>query len=320
TTLSAFGLDVAARDLARHQAFFAGLSPAEHIERVFELARVSHVVMTNDPFDAAERAVWLEGVERDPRFLPALRVDRLMGAPESVAAALAAAGHAVTSLGALCDTARRFLDEWADRMDPIYLAMSLPSDYTFPEASLRGRMMAECIVPFCRERGLPLALMIGVKRQVNPRLGLAGDAVGRCSVDAVEALCAQSPDVRFLVTLLSRENQHELCVSARKFPNLMPFGCWWFLNNPSIIEEMTLERLELLGLSFIPQHSDARVLDQLVYKWSHSRAVIADVLCRKYDSVLRTGWALTEDEIRRDAEMLLRGNFIQFARIESRVG
>jgi len=320
TALSAFGLDVARRDLGGYESFFASLSAADHISRVFDLARVSHVVMTNDPFDAAERAVWLEGFERDPRFLPALRVDRLMGTPESVAESLAGAGCAVASLGDLGDATRQFLDEWADRMDPVYLAMSLPSDYTFPEPSPRGRMMAECIVPFCRDRGLPLALMIGVKRQVNPQLGLAGDAVGRCSVDALEALCAQHPDVRFLATLLSRENQHEFCVSARKFPNLMPFGCWWFLNNPSIIEEMTLERLELLGLSFIPQHSDARVLDQLVYKWAHSRAVIADVLCRKYDLTLSTGWGLTETEIRRDVGMLLRDNFIGFSKVGDRVG
>ncbi len=30
----------------------------------------------------------------------------------------------------------------------------------------------------------------------------------------------------------------------------MPFGCCWFLNNPSIVSEITCERLELLGPSF----------------------------------------------------------------------
>ncbi len=71
------------------------------------------------------------------------------------------------------------------------------------------------------------------------------------------------PDTKFIATVLARENQHELCVLARKFRNLHIFGCWWFLNNPSLIDEMTRMRLELLGLSFTPQHSDARVLDQL---------------------------------------------------------
>ena len=74
------------------------------------------------------------------------------------------------------------------------------------------------------------ALMIGVRRRVNPALRLAGDAGGRADMRSLENLCRDFPDNRFLVTVLSRENQHELCVYARKFRNLMPFGCWWFLN------------------------------------------------------------------------------------------
>jgi hypothetical protein len=50
--------------------------------------------------------------------------------------------------------------------------------------------------------------------------------------------------------VLARENQHELAVLARKFRNLHIFGCWWFLNNPSLVDEVTRMRVELLGLSF----------------------------------------------------------------------
>ena len=41
-------------------------------------------------------------------------------------------------------------------------------------------------------------------------------------------------------------------------------------------------RLEMLGSAFTAQHSDCRVLDQLMYKWKHSRTVIADVLVKYY--------------------------------------
>ncbi len=136
------------------------------------------------------------------------------------------------------------------------------------------------VLPTARAHALPFALMVGVRRGINPALRAAGDGLGRADVSAVGRLCAGNPGVRFLSTFLSRENQHELCVSARKFRNLMPFGCWWFLNNPSIMKEMTTERIELLGTSFIPQHSDARVLEQLVYKWKHSRRCVADVARR----------------------------------------
>lgn len=63
-------------------------------------------------------------------------------------------------------------------------------------------------------------------------------------------------------------------------------------------------RLELLGLSFIPQHSDARVLDQLIYKWQHSRAIIGEVLAGKYDDITRAGRRVTEADIRRDLALL----------------
>jgi hypothetical protein len=109
--------------------------------------------------------------------------------------------------------------------------------------------------------------------------------------------------------VLSRENQHELCVYARKFANLMPFGCWWFLNNPSIVEEMTRERLEMLGTSFIPQHSDARVLEQVIYKWRNTRRTLAPILADKYVLLAQDGRAVTANEIQRDVTRLFRTNF-----------
>ena len=151
--------------------------------------------------------------------------------------------------------------------------------------------------------------MAGVRRSVNPELREAGDGLGRADVSAIERLCAQYPEIRFLVTFLSRENQHELCVAARKFNNLMPFGCWWFLNNPSIVTEITRERLELLGQSFIPQHSDARVLEQLIYKWKHARRQIADALSSSYEQLLQNGRAVTREEIARDVRRMFEGNF-----------
>jgi hypothetical protein len=155
-------------------------------------------------------------------------------------------------------------------------------------------------------------MMMGVKRAVNPALRMAGDGVGLADLSSLQRLCAEHPDNRFLVTCLARENQHELVVLARKFRNLHPFGCWWFTNTPQLISEITTLRLELLGTSFTPQHSDARVLDQLLYKWSHSRSIIADCLARKYELAAASGWDVTDDEIRRDAAELLGGGFARF--------
>jgi hypothetical protein len=92
----------------------------------------------------------------------------------------------------------------------------------------------------------------------------------------------------------------------------MVFGCWWFLNNPSLIDEITRMRMELLGTSFIPQHSDARVLEQLIYKWEHSRTLIANVMADKYAEMAGAGRQVTEAEVKRDAKGFFESNFGQF--------
>jgi hypothetical protein len=197
-------------------------------------------------------------------------------------------------------------------MRPVYMAVSLPDTFLFPSDSILGRLLTEAALPSCKQLDLPLSLMIGVRKLVNPRLRLAGDAVGRADLRALENLCRDFPDNRFLVSVLSRENQHELCVYARKFNNLMPFGCWWFLNNPSIVEEITRERIELLGTSFIAQHSDARVLEQVIYKWRNTRATMAPILTNAYNLLARDGRAVTRAEIQRDVKRLFCSNFAQW--------
>lgn len=311
TVLQQLGLDPSRRDLKAFRAYFAQQNRSDYTDQVFKLAKVKSVVMTNDPFDPAERAVWMKAPEIDPRFKPVLRIDPLLLKWEETQPQLASCGYAVERglEGRTLAEVRRFLEDWIKRMRPVYLAASLPPDFNFPEPTLRARLVADCVLPVCREHGLPFSMMIGVRKQVNPELRLAGDSLGMADMSAVERLCGGFPQNRFLVSMLARENQHALCVAARKFKNLMPFGCWWFMNNPSIIEEITRERFELLGTSFIPQHSDARVLDQLLYKWPHSRTIISRVLAEKYSDLVQTGWQLTEAEVCRDVQRLFEGNF-----------
>jgi len=314
TVLNKLGLDVASRSLDDHRVHFAKQQAGDYMDVVFHTANIESVVMTNDPFDNRERPVWERGEAIDARFHAALRIDALLTNWEDASERLDGWGYRVYPvLGP--DTfaeVRRFLSDWLKRTKALYMAASLPPSFRFPDDSPCSTLIEECVLPVARDHHVPFAMMIGVKRKVNPPLELAGDGVGVSDIGAVEALCANYPENKFMVTMLSRENQHELCVAARKFRNLFLFGCWWFLNNPSLIEEMTRMRFELLGLSFLPQHSDARVLDQLVYKWAHSRTIIAGVLADKYADLLAAGWTITEDEVRRDAARLLGGNFWEF--------
>ena len=314
TVLGTLGLDLPSRDFAAYRAYFEKLTPEQYVDIVFRTANIKDVIMTNDPFDEAERAVWLESYRPDPRFRAALRIDAVLNDWHENWQRLAAWGYDVEEeiTPQTAKEVRRFLTEWIDRMQAVYLAVSLPPDFIMPEGTPRGRLITECVLPVCEQTNRPFAMMIGVKKHLNPGLRLAGDSLGKGSIHAVEHLCSHFPRNKFLVTMLSRENQHELCVSARKFRNLLVFGCWWFLNNPSLVDEITRMRLELLGLSVIPQHSDARVLDQLIYKWDHSRRTIAAALTDKYTDLLATGWQIREGEIIRDVHKLFGGNLQTF--------
>lgn len=71
-------------------------------------------------------------------------------------------------------------------------------------------------------------------------------------------------------------------------------------------------RMELLGPSFTPQHSDARVLDQLLYKWDHSRQIIGKVLTDKFADIAASGWNVTREQVQGTVNGYLSGNFEQF--------
>jgi len=309
--LQSLKLDTASKTLEPLREYFRNQKLVDYIPHVFRLAGITHAVMTNDPLDPEEAALWKRGVETDSHFPAVMRIDRILNQWSAHHDALAAQGYAVDANGggSSMKDVRRFLADWVSRMKPVYMAVSLEDTFLFPQDDVRTKLFREAVLPTCREFHLPMSLMIGVRRQINPALRLAGDGVGRADMQAVQNIARDFPDNRFLISLLSRENQHELCVIARKFRNLLPFGCWWFLNNTSIVEEMTRERLEMLGTSFIPQHSDARILEQVIYKWRNTRRTVGPILAQSYKLLAADGRCVTRDDIQRDVNRLFRTNF-----------
>jgi hypothetical protein len=88
------------------------------------------------------------------------------------------------------------------------------------------------------------------------------------------------------------------------------------MNNGSIVEEITRERIEMLGTSFIPQHSDARVLEQVIYKWRNTRVILAKTLTHAYRLLDADGRGLTRFDIQRDVNRLFRTNFEHWTRLQ----
>eukprot|EP00753_Platysulcus_tardus_P001387 PLAT11319.1.p1 GENE.PLAT11319.1~~PLAT11319.1.p1 ORF type:complete len:441 (-),score=182.27 PLAT11319.1:71-1228(-) len=323
TALCALGYadEVAARDL---EAIRAGIAAqieekgrAAYVDAVLASAGVRYVVMTNVPFSAEEASHWPADGKRDDLpagFRTALRVDPVLKWDE---AAIAAAVAAEDELPAWPEGGEEVLEEqkavtrqllllWAERLQPEYVMASMADDPGWPLEAI--------VLPLCAELRLPFALKIGAARGLNPRLRDGGDGVVTVDLSFLASLLSRWREQKFLVTVLSRVNQHEACVLANKFGNLHLYGCWWYLNNPSIIEEMTAQRLELLGSAFTAQHSDARVLEQLLYKWRHSRAVIARVAAQQFKLLVQAGWRLARSEVRRDVARLLGGAYEEFMR------
>ena len=320
TALKLLGLDTNEKSLDPYRRWFSEQTADGYIDTVMHIANIDSITMTNEVFTDHERQIWLAspGVGDDTRFEAVLRLDPLLRDWPVAAKRLTEWGYDVAAdfSAITIDEVRRFLRDWINRMKAVYAAMSLPPDFQYPDQHNPDgdRMIGDCLMPVLAEFGLPWALMIGCARHANPQLRDAGDMVGKADIQSVINLCSGFSENKFLITMLSRENQHELCVAARKFDNLMVFGCWWFLNNPSLVELITRMRIELLGTSFIPQHSDARILDQMLYKWDHSRRVIGKVLVDKYDDLVQTGYELTQAKIRADVAMLMRDNFRRFVK------
>jgi hypothetical protein len=328
TTLHLLGLDslVAKRDLRAIQAWFKQQDPEEYVDTVFRLSGLKYAVMTNIPFEPEEARHWLgDPATNTPPpawsrkyFRSALRVDQiLLGDWASIGPTLD-----VFQLPHSLAGVRALLEKWIAIMKPEYFMSSVPIAFEYPDehAPASGaselpngaELLLQVLLPLAEQQKLPIALKFDSVRPINARYGVAGDGVKPSNVDTLIKLCRNFPRVKFLATFLSRVNQHEVTVTANKFRNLHLYGCWWYCNNPSIIEELTRMRIEILGTAFTSQHSDARVLDQLVYKWSHSRDVIGEVLVDMYEKLFATGWKVAKSDIQRDVQRLFGQSYEEF--------
>jgi hypothetical protein len=285
--------------------------------------------MTNIPYVDAESEHWKASPPKPvtSRFRTALRIDAfLKGDWSTISKALSEA-----SLEPSFEGARQYLRNWAKVFHPEYMMASTPHDWRFPDvAAVRltadkplvrafgtangTALLEEVVAPVCEELSLPIALKLGALRGMTPELDpcCGGDGVTSSDLASLQRLCARFPRVKFLATVLSRANQHEMTVVAQKTRNLHLYGCWWYCNNPSVIEELTRMRMEMLGTAFTAQHSDCRVLEQLLYKWDHSREVIAKAVTPYFERLVRNGWLLTHAELRRDIKHLLGGSYEEF--------
>ena len=268
-------------------------------KNILKLSNVSSLVMTNNPFDLDEWSLFNTNDWDKKIYLASLRLDDLILDYEE---ALKKAKDQTSNQETTIVT---YLEKCYSQSNPVYAAVSLNLEtfHTIFEDSFW-----KDILVWLENKNLPLSLMLGVKRAVNKDFGLAGDGIGDINLKELSNLCNLFPNNKFLVTCLSLNDQHELTVLARKHPNLRIFGFWWFMNQPTIIKQILKMRIDMLGFSFIPQHSDARVSDQLIYKWSHFKKILHPILLKYYQELLDKNFPISENILQRDIDNLLSGN------------
>ena len=249
---------------------------------IFKITNIKQVVMTNNPFDKKER--FILNSNKDSNYLPSIRIDDLFVDHKS--------NRQIYSLKSLEDNER--LKKIINEIQSI-IRLNKPSYFSLSSENFdefKNDQFFNIFFRLLRKSNTPMMLLIGVKRGVNKLYNDAGDGIGILNLDNLEKILRNFPKNKFLVSCLDFKDQFRLNVLARKFQNLKIVGFWWFNNNESIIENLLKQRFELLGDNFILQHSDARILDQLVYKWLDFKSIYIKVMVQKCHKLLSHGYKI----------------------------
>lgn len=286
-------------------------SRPEWEETVLARNRMEAVFLTND-FDDP-----LEGFDTTT-YVPCLRVDELVfhtGKPGVLERLERSSGTATGDRAgvhrAIAALAERFIRRGARAA-----AISLPPDFRpwQPEAQAAERALATVrregpgapaadravvaadlfwrVAECCDAGRLPFDLMIGVRRAVYPGGVHQGQDLldGRLSLADYAPLFNAFPRVAFPVSVLSHPLNHELVSFSWIFPNVYPFGHWWYANTPAVIERDLEQRLEAVPRTkLLGYYSDMYKLEFGYPKFAMYRRVLARVLARRF--VGERGWS-----------------------------
>lgn len=258
-------------------------------EDIFKITNINQIVMTNNPFNSEEKKIL--NLNKDSKYLPSIRIDDLFMKPKSK---------------------NEYLNSWylsgqekikkAIKEIKVIIQTNKPSYFSLSTENFKefeNEFFFKNFLSLLKETKTPMMLLIGVKRGVNKLYNDAGDGIGTMNLDHLEKILSNFPRNKFLVSCLDYRDQFKLSVLARKFQNLKIVGFWWFNNNESIIENLLKQRFELLGDNFIVQHSDARIIDQLVYKWLDFKSIYIKVMVEKYQKLLSLGYKIKATDLER---------------------
>lgn len=325
TAIGLLQLNPDERDLERHRAAFAHFSFDRHWARILHAANLSVVTTLCDPLSPLAAKAWPDGGAAPapqvalPGFQTALDLDGLL--------AWDVARPRLVSLGALKKSATeeidkaavaallRFLGAWAGRSQALYFAARWCSGFDLGAKRHAGaKILRKCVLPFCARHDLALLLVFGGRpRQPGERQPAALD------LESVVALGEAFPANRFIFAATGAREREVLREAARRLPGATFLGGAAFdgafgATPPGALAHDAREALSALGAGFVPFASGATVPEQLLGRWAHARWTLGRVLQEHYRALRRTGWRLTEKDVRRDVAALLQENALRLCR------
>ncbi|WP_426453288.1 hypothetical protein ACP26L_13825 [Paenibacillus sp. S-38] len=315
--LHALGGDGRHKELTAWREYFRTLPAPDYLDLVFGRAGVTTVCMLSDPLQGIEGEVWNRLYGLDPRFNPVLSVDLLLCDWKTACARLREKDYGVEEKlsAASLDAVRSYLRYSTVRLDPLYLAASLPDGFSPGRASDADRLLREAVLPVAAEAGIPLGIRLGasgLRRRgmaPAPQEREAGPAAG---FSALLELCRQHPGQKFIALASGAELTPPELAAARRMPNLHLAGCA-AAGTPDRSAAGRLQGgLDVLGLSMTPLYSEAGAVDLLLPAWEQGRSLIGSALSERYLALADAGWSITAEDVERDAAELLGGAFWRF--------
>jgi hypothetical protein len=310
TAAKALGLPTESGDikllLREWRKMYNDMGDIAYGNHVFELSGITNVISTQSIFVKNELDVYLDDAKMaqwDPRYWCGLRFDEFMHQPKILADRCDRMGFpkAAGELEKLTtqEAARALLRFWVKRLPDVkYIAVSLPGKMDFKDDKSRIMLtLTKVLIPICKELGLPLFLMPFVRRQINSNYRNAGDIVERGDINGLIDFVAQHPDVLFCITPMHDIDNFDLAFATRALGNVRLWGHWWGNLNPVLIEKQMRLRLEMVGFAQYGVNSDARIDDQLLFKWPHYMAILKKVIVERSLQIQATGWPVTEESM-----------------------
>lgn len=250
---------------------------------IFSKANIKSVVMTNDPFNKEEWELFdKKNWDRD-LYKASLRLDYLFQFKD------------------LNNTEffEDYINQCIRKSSPKYLSFSLSND------SLKRIANSKNFIQWLTSLDLPIWLMIGVKRNINPVLGDAGDGIDLIDLTLFTDFISKCSSTKFLISNIHFRDEHYLNTLSRNLPNMSIVGSWWYMNNRSYSQNTYNARLQMLGSSHKLFFSDSRVLEQIIYKTYDFQRILDDLIFKIFHEYKAYNYQINLEQIEKTFNSLL---------------